>query len=251
MVEYEIPAFIADKAAVRNGTGEAYFATNLTPNNTVYTMWIGTNDVGVGAFLTNSQIPGTLLTNYTDCVFSAFDTLYANGGRYFVLFNLAPLHLTPLYANDSQGGVGPVHAWPDKPGNHTAIAEQMHEYVTTLNNVYRYQLPFEVLLSARYPGSNFALFDVYNLVRRNLLLNTFEFGFLLCYSSLKFIQILRYISTAPHQRTSQALNAIAALMALHATTRSMGPLQTPSFGMTNYIQANRQIGLSQGNLCAF
>ena len=213
VVDYEVPAFIADTAAIRNGTGEAYFTAGLTPSNAVYTMWIGTNDVGVGAFLTNSQTPGTVLTDYTECVFSAFDRLYANGGRYFVLFNLAPLYLTPLYANDSQGGVGPVHAWPDKPSNHTAIAEQMQEYVTTLNTVYKYQLPFEVMQSARYSGSSFALFDVYSLVRHILLRNTLAVMFLLCYSSSIFIQTQRHTSTAPHQRTSQGLSTIAALMA--------------------------------------
>ena len=250
MVDYEIPAFIADKTALRNGTGEAYFATGLTPSNAVYTMWIGTNDLGVNAFLTNSQISGTVLSNYTDCIFGAFDSLYANGGRYFVLFNLAPLHLTPLYANDSQGGVGPVRAWPDKPSNHTAIAEQMQEYVTTLNKVYKYQLPFEVMLSARYPGSNFALFDVYSLVRHNLLCNRLTIVFLLCYSSLTFIQTRLRTSMAPHLPMSQALNTIVASMALHATTLSTAHLRIPSFGMMSYIQASRQIGSLRGNLCA-
>ena len=164
VVDYEIPAFLADETAVRNGTSEAYFMPGLTPSDAVYTMWIGTNDVGVNAFLTDSQVPGVILSNYTDCVFSAFDSLYANGGRYFVLFNLAPLYLAPLYANDTEGGVGPGHAWPDKPDNHTAIAEQMKEYVTTLNDVYKYQLPYELLVAKRYPGVNFALFDVYSLV---------------------------------------------------------------------------------------
>lgn len=87
VVDYEIPAFIADKAAVHNGTDEAYFANGINPGNPVYTMWIGTNDVGVGAFQINSQTPGTVLTDYTHCVFSAFDSLYANSGPYFVLFS--------------------------------------------------------------------------------------------------------------------------------------------------------------------
>lgn len=166
VVEYEFPAFLADEKAVRNGTTEAYFEPALNADNAVYTMWIGTNDVGVGAFLTDSQIPGVMLSNYTDCVFSTFDSLYANGGRYFVLFNLAPLHLAPLYANDTEGGTGRTPYWPDKPDNHTAIAEQMKEYVTTLNDVYKYQLPYEISLANRYPHANFALFDVYSLVCR-------------------------------------------------------------------------------------
>ena len=164
VVDYEVPAFVADKMATRNGTSEAYFTPELSVNDAVYTIWIGTNDVGVNAFLTDSQVPGVILSNYTDCVFGAFDSLYADGGRHFVLFNLAPLYLAPLYANDTEGGVGPTQAWTDKPDNHTAIAEHMKEYVTTLNDVYKYRLPFEVLVANRYPGANFALFDVYSFV---------------------------------------------------------------------------------------
>lgn len=77
----------------------------------------------------------------------------------------------------------------------------MLEYVTTLNNVYKYQLPFEVVLSARYSGSNFALFDVYSLVRYILLRNRLVIINLLCYSSSKFIQIRGHTSTAPHLPT--------------------------------------------------
>lgn len=105
------------------------------------------------------------MTNFTDCIFASLDTLYTAGARYLILFNLAPLHLTPLYATDANGGIGPSHAWPDKPSNHTAIAEQIKEYVTSINTIFRYQLPYEVLLSKRYPGAKVALFDVYSLVR--------------------------------------------------------------------------------------
>lgn len=124
----------------------------------------GTNDVGVYAFLTDSQIPGKVLTDYTDCVFSALDAIYASGGRYFVLLNVAPLNLAPLYANYTIHGAGPNHYWPDMPANKTQIADVMHEYVTTINNVYKYQTPFELLVAKRYPGAEFALFDVWQLM---------------------------------------------------------------------------------------
>lgn len=125
---------------------------------------IGTNDLGVNAFLTDSQVPGTVITDYTNCVFSALDQLYAAGGRFFVVNNVAPLYLAALYANDTVHGVGPNQYWPAKPTNHTAIADVMHEYVTTVNNVYKYQIPFEVLVAKRYPGAEFALFDVWSLL---------------------------------------------------------------------------------------
>lgn len=166
VLENEIPAFIADKAAGvdRNGTAEPYFSPALTAEDAVYAIWIGTNDLGVWAFLTDSQIPGKTLTDYTDCVYESLDRIYATGARYFVLLNAAPLNLAPLYANDTLHGAGENHYWPKKPTNHTAIAETMHEFVTTVNNVYKYQTPFEVLVAGRYPGAKFALYNVWQLI---------------------------------------------------------------------------------------
>jgi len=164
VLEYEIPAFLADKTSVRNGTTEAYFTPALTATDAAYAMWIGTNDIGVYAFLTDSEVLGKVLSDYTNCVYEAFDSIYASGGRYFVLLNVAPLYLASLYSNDTLMGSGPNHYWPDKPANHTQVADVMHEYVTTVNSVYKYQTPFEVLVAKRYPGAEFALFDVWSLM---------------------------------------------------------------------------------------
>ena len=165
VLEYEIPAYINDTQAISNATGKAYFTPALTASNAVYAIWIGTNDLGDNAFLTDSQVAGKTITDFTDCVFVALDRLYASGGRYFVLNNIAPLYLAPLYANDTDMGVTQTQFWQDKPANHTAIAEQMKEYSTLVNKVWKYQVPYEALVANRYPGANFAIFDVYSLVR--------------------------------------------------------------------------------------
>jgi hypothetical protein len=104
------------------------------------------------------------LTDYTNCVYSAFDAIYGSGGRYFVLLNVTPLCLTPLYANYTVNGSGPNHYWPDMPSNKTQIADIMHEYVTTLNSVYRYRMPFELLVAKRHPRAEFAPFDTWQLI---------------------------------------------------------------------------------------
>ena len=117
---YEVPAFIADKASNNTVTGQPYFMPALNATNAVYAMYIGTNDLGNNAYLTDSQIAGNNLVSYTDCVFSQLDKLYSTGARYFVLLNIVPLDLAPLYANDTAGGVGPNKFWNDKPDNHTA-----------------------------------------------------------------------------------------------------------------------------------
>jgi hypothetical protein len=160
---YEVPAFIADSKYVEpNGTK----FLDIPADETVYSIWIGTNDLGYDAFIQDAQINNTTLTNYTDCVFSAFDSLYAQGGRYFVLQNVAPLQHAPIYALESEGGVGPGpnEYWTNKPANTTEINQRMLEQVISVNGIYKYELPFEVKLANRYPGASFALFDMYSLV---------------------------------------------------------------------------------------
>lgn len=51
VVENELPSFVADVDA------QTLYA-NRTAANTVYALWIGTNDLGYAGFLTDSQAPG-------------------------------------------------------------------------------------------------------------------------------------------------------------------------------------------------
>jgi hypothetical protein len=129
-------------------------------------MWIGTNDLGQDAFLTDSQVPGKTLPDYTECVFSALDKIYANGARFFVLQNVIPLQLAPMYATPENGG---VYSNPDGTTNVTEVSYRMWESVKTVNDIYKYQLPFELLIQDRYPGAQFALMDMYNIVRPSYL----------------------------------------------------------------------------------
>lgn len=105
-----------------------------------------------------------MLADYTGCVYAVFDALYAAGGRNFVLMNTVPLHLAPLYANDTLHGVGDNQYWPEKWTNHTLVAEIMHEATSSVNEIFKYRTPFEVLVAQRYPGAHFAIFDTYSLV---------------------------------------------------------------------------------------
>lgn len=45
----------------------------------MFVMWIGTNDLGMFAYLSNDQIAGKFLPDFTECIFRAFDKLYAGG----------------------------------------------------------------------------------------------------------------------------------------------------------------------------
>lgn len=164
VIDYEVPAYLADRATTRNGTDQPYFSTALSASNAVYSLWIGTNDLGVGLFLSDAQVRGLTLTDYTNCIFQVFDELYASGARVFVLFNNAPLQLSPLYANASLDGVTASKYWDPKPDNLTAIAEKMHEYTTSTNTIFRYQAPYEALIAGRYPDASIALFNVWQLI---------------------------------------------------------------------------------------
>jgi hypothetical protein len=81
---YEVPAFVADVHYINASIGTNTLYTEREADNTVYSMWIGTNDLGVGALLTDDQTPGTNITTFTECVYQAFDLVYPTGARYFV-----------------------------------------------------------------------------------------------------------------------------------------------------------------------
>lgn len=40
----------------------------------------------------------------------------------------------------------------------------MKEYTTTVNSVFSYRVPYELLVAHRYPGANIAIFDVHSLL---------------------------------------------------------------------------------------
>ena len=41
VLDYEVPAFLADIPSVRNGTDEPYFEPTLSATDAVYSLWIG------------------------------------------------------------------------------------------------------------------------------------------------------------------------------------------------------------------
>ncbi|KZM27820.1 uncharacterized protein EKO05_0011013 [Ascochyta rabiei] len=158
---YELPAFIADSKYTRsNGTK---FFTGKS-DSTVYAIWIGTNDLGNGGFVDDSQQPGKIVSDYMDCVYNTVDGLYANGGQYFVLLNLAPLDLLPQYQLPSQGGLSATQFWPANGRNVTDVHYRMQNTVAALNDVYGYRTPFVVEISKKYPGIKMASFNVNGLM---------------------------------------------------------------------------------------
>jgi hypothetical protein len=159
--QYEIPAYIADSKYVdENGTK----FMNNPPDETVYSIFIGTNDLGNYAFISDAQVAGTTIVNYTDCVFNSIQSIYDNGGRYFVLQNVAPLNLAPQYGLPGKGGLATTQYWPDKPSNITEISYKMLEYVSLVNAVFKYETPYLTEVVKQFPGAHIAVMDINGLV---------------------------------------------------------------------------------------
>ena len=57
---------------------------------TMFTLWIGTNDVGSNALLTGSQTPGVTVVNTTSCAVNFIRTMYHEfGARNFLFQNVS------------------------------------------------------------------------------------------------------------------------------------------------------------------
>ncbi|PYH41065.1 SGNH/GDSL hydrolase family protein [Aspergillus saccharolyticus JOP 1030-1] len=158
--EYEVPAFTADAHYTDPTTHQPFL--NLPADETVYALWIGTNDLGNNAFLTDSQLNNATVVDYVDCVYEVLDGVRA---KYFILMNVIPLQLTPLYATPENGGIGPSKYWPDKPANLTEISGRMEGQVVLVNEAFRWRTAAEVVLNQRWPGVEVAVFDVYSLIQ--------------------------------------------------------------------------------------
>jgi len=114
-VVYEVDAFVADVKWRNTTTGtNTLFNNRRKSDNTVYSLWIGTNDLGARGFLTDMNVKGTVIPDYVDCIYEKFDRIYKEGGRYFVLFNTPPLELSPIYGLPENGALAVSRYWPDK-----------------------------------------------------------------------------------------------------------------------------------------
>ena len=79
----QIPLYTAAKA---NGS-----LGPLAPEETMYTLWIGTNDVGVSNLFTGKVRPGlATLVDAVNCSINWVSAMYASGARNFIFQNVSP-----------------------------------------------------------------------------------------------------------------------------------------------------------------
>ncbi|POR34892.1 Thermolabile hemolysin [Tolypocladium paradoxum] len=158
VLEYEIPTYKEDLSY-----GSLY--PNRRADNTVYVLWIGTNDLGIVGFLEDTQREGETITSFVECVWRFFDQIYDTGARHFVLMNQFPLQFAPMYATPGIGGRGNHRYWRNPSAyNITEYQNKILEYTTSVNTMFDYGAPFYLCVQSRWPGATFSIFDVHSLV---------------------------------------------------------------------------------------
>ncbi|KZT00212.1 carbohydrate esterase family 16 protein [Laetiporus sulphureus 93-53] len=145
--EDELPLYFTQK---ENGSLE------LDPTSTMYTLWIGTNDVGVGELITGQQTAGVTLVNTVSCAVEWVNVLYLSGARNFVFQNMLPLQDTILYSANSY----PNRYWTEQR-NTTEWNVFMTEMTNTGNALSRAML---TALAPTLEGAHLGIFDSYGLV---------------------------------------------------------------------------------------
>lgn len=80
MFESQLPLYFDQK---NNGS------IHLNPAETIYTLWIGTNDVGANSLIVGQGAPDVTLVNVTECAINWVKVLYESGARNFLFQNVS------------------------------------------------------------------------------------------------------------------------------------------------------------------
>lgn len=76
LFESQLPTYFSQKASLA-----------LRPQETIYTLWIGTNDVGANALLTGT--PKASIVDVSACMINWVKVLYQSGARNFLFQNVS------------------------------------------------------------------------------------------------------------------------------------------------------------------
>ncbi|KAL0959375.1 hypothetical protein HGRIS_014628 [Hohenbuehelia grisea] len=144
LFESQLPTYFAE---VENKT------LKLDSRKTIYTLWIGTNDVGSNALLTGSD--KATVVDTTRCAVNWVKVLYESGARNFLFQNMIPLQLVPMYS----AAAYPNRFW-NAPFNATEWSVFMTELTTAGNAIAELLLQN---LARTLPGAHIGLFDSHSL----------------------------------------------------------------------------------------
>lgn len=121
--------FIQDHVA-HNGTSKQRLL--LDPDTFVVIIFVGTNDIGFGSFLTDDQSDEVTLPEVADCQLNTIRRMHSLGARNFILDSLTPLQLTKLYSNSSDPTI-----YNPAAHNGTVWHKSMTNLVHTMNRLLR------------------------------------------------------------------------------------------------------------------
>ncbi|KAL1702110.1 hypothetical protein EV121DRAFT_210742 [Schizophyllum commune] len=144
VIEGQLPAYYA---SVANGT----IPSHVTPHNTLYTLWIGTNDIGAWGLLQGHGIGGATVVDTVQCAVDWVKRMYEGGARNFLWQNMIPLELTPMYS---------ANAYPNKFTTAAKNATEWHimmKELTTAGNKIGELLLRD--LAPKLEGAQIGLFD--------------------------------------------------------------------------------------------
>ncbi|RDB29885.1 Acetylesterase [Hypsizygus marmoreus] len=144
LFESQLPLYFTETA---NGSLKA------DPWETIYTLWIGTNDVGANALLTGSAKAS--IVDVTACAINWVKVLYERGARNFLFQNMIPLQTVPLYSADSYSN----RYWT-APRNTTEWNVFMTELVLSGNALSKVLLQ---VLAPTLHGAHIGIFDSHAL----------------------------------------------------------------------------------------
>ncbi|KAL1662984.1 hypothetical protein GGF50DRAFT_57866 [Schizophyllum commune] len=155
VMEGQLPAYYA---SVANGTIPSHShtdASHVTPHNTLYTLWIGTNDIGAWGLLQGHGIGGATVVDTVRCAVDWVKRMYEGGARNFLWQNMIPLELTPMYS---------ANAYPNKFTTAAKNATEWHimikELTTAGNKIGELLLRN---LAPKLEGAHIGLFDSHAL----------------------------------------------------------------------------------------
>ncbi|KIK51144.1 carbohydrate esterase family 16 protein [Collybiopsis luxurians FD-317 M1] len=128
---------------------------NLNMSETLFSLWIGTNDLGQIGLLLGNNAPPMSLIDTTACAVNWVKTLYNHGARNFLFQQVIPLNLVPIYTADSY----PNKYWTAER-NTTQWFLDMGEFSCVVPTLANYMLRD---LVQNLPGAHVGIFDTYSL----------------------------------------------------------------------------------------
>ncbi|KAI0056358.1 GDSL lipase/acylhydrolase [Artomyces pyxidatus] len=147
VVQDEIPLYLTE---LKNGS------IKVPAQETLYTLWIGTNDLGPNTLVSGaSVVNNTNIVDVTSCAVGWINTLYEHGARNFLFQNMLPSEHLPIYAPDAY-----FSRYWSAPRNATEWHMSIGELTAAYNEIAKLKLQ---ALPSSLPGAHIGLFDSHSL----------------------------------------------------------------------------------------